>query len=287
MTVMLCKTLIFRLMVAIPVTHLIAVQGFVKPWKRLNSSRLFSTTTDAVVKPPVVAYLDLDETLIDAYDKPMFRPNFVPFLNALHDNNIECRLFTNNCADYIHAEIKQHLSDSNCKVTLHFPTKEDFKASGESDIMQWRQKNPHLGFVRSHVYERLTKDFSKFLIDPVELDRAVLLDDDLFFWPLNVGRFIPAVGRARLDWETGLMDRILPTFLQIQQGYYGKLPSNITEETLEVIKFAETVFDKESPPLRNFAKHPDANRLWYNTVVAFPEYSREELVRRAFCWEDY
>ena len=244
----------------------------------------FSTSTrlSSVSTPSIVAYIALDQTLIDIQARDIMRPNTVPFLNALHEHNIECRLFTNNCMENMHVTFQKHLKDSNCKVTLPFPTLKDFYASGESKLTEWRRKNPQLGFVRVHVDEFMSKSFDKYILDPVEHRRAVLVDDDIsYFWLLNIGQFVPA---EPYDWENGLMDQVLPSLLKIQQGYHGNMPANITQQRLEAIALIEKVGAQQVGPRKLIdvlRTHPEADRLWYSTLAAFPGYTVEALLQLA------
>ncbi len=59
---------------------------------------------------------------------------------------------------------------------------------------------------------------------------------------MNIGQFIPALPNDGTDdWEKGLMDRILPSLLKIQQGFHGTMSANITQQRLEAIALIEAM----------------------------------------------
>ncbi len=126
-----------------------------------------------------MVYLDLDCTII--VESKKYRPELVTFLNALYDNHFQVRIFSNNHCNITHNSINDYLMANKCKISLLFPNRKDFDDSRFTDILEWRRSNPHLGFVRSSDDDILLKRFSTFLIDPAELDRAILIDDDLHF----------------------------------------------------------------------------------------------------------
>ena len=111
---------------------------------------------------------------------------------------------------------------------------------------------------------------------------------------MNIGQFVPALPNTD-DWEKGLMDRILPSLLKIQQGFHGTMSANITQQRLEAIALIEAMCAKEElveesnrssmkgprKLLEVLRNHPEADRLWYNTLAAFPDCTVEELLEKA------
>ncbi len=218
-------------------------------------------------------YLDLDDTLIRPEGVSFtFRPDLVRFLKALHAEGIACRWCTNHCVRATHDRIADMLETSECPVAMPFPTRAEFVASGCSTLEEWRRACPDKGFVRMAADDFLHKTLSTYL--GTEDHRGILVDNDVAqYWVSNLGHFVPALkasprgpndSRERRcfehDWETGLMDRVLPAILAIVRADAdaNALPPPPLEN-----------WPEDHPLRQRLASHPRANALWHNTKVAF------------------
>jgi hypothetical protein len=142
---------------------------------------------------PLILYLDVDNTLFTPGESPRPRPQVVEFLNALYDEKIPIRLYSNNYQRSSHSLINAYLRENNCKIELPFSLQDRQLPFAIDKLKEWRRKNPEYGVLRIQGEAFIEKELSDCLIDEKELRKAILVDDDNGCWLRNFGRFIPAV----------------------------------------------------------------------------------------------
>jgi hypothetical protein len=229
------------------------------------------TVMTSTTSSPLIAYLDVDNTLFFPPEwegrAPTPRPQVVDFLNALYDEQIPVRLYSNNFQVQDHVSINDYLRRNNCKMTLPFPNNDDYYRSrngGGLSRNDWRRRNPENGIIRMSGESYLEKELMEYLYRG-ELSKAVLVDDDCGCWIRNFGRFVPAlkvdaevelpgieedkyrfklcVGNCSKDWKEGLMNRILPALLAIRDANKeeASIPPSIVEEKAAALNYAKTL----------------------------------------------
>jgi hypothetical protein len=264
---------------------------------------------------PIIAYLDVDNTLFATGDVPVPRPQVVRFLNALSDEEIPVRLYSNNCHVEHHVIIKDYLRRNNCKMSLKFPNEVDYeRTNGGLSRQEWRKRFPTNGIVRMYRESFMEKDMIEYLSRD-ELSKSVLIDDDCGCWIRNFGRFIPAlkidedvelpgieeeryvikpnIGHCSKDWKNGLMNRILPTLLAIRDANKGSTPPSIVAEKATALNYAKELrVDRSVYKAKDIADRElyntyvieqlegsEGDRLWQRTKLAYPDCSMEVVMK--------